>query len=401
MQQMKVLIVDSDQATLDNLKSNLLEQGDGWSFTFANSGRKALVAADMKSFDAIVASMEMPHMNGAQLLKKVLRRSPGSVRILISNGPSQELGLKSIGYAHQALSKGVSAEEICMVINRSFRLRDLFRNKDFHSQISQIKALPTPPPTYRQLVKEFQREEVDVRKIAEIISHDTALTAKLLQIINSAFFGLPTQVTNPLHAVTLLGLDTVQALALASGVFNRFDVKALGYISSEWLADHGIIVGQRARKIAEFLDLDPQVCENAALAGMLHDVGKLIELTYFRDDFKSAFDLARRDKELLYIAEKNLMGVSHAEMGAHLMSLWGMPYSVVEAIAFHHEPSRAGDPELSELTVVHLADALSWENTGVSQVPKGSKLDINYLTALGLTDRIDTIRELDAVPANS
>ncbi|MCP4548141.1 MAG: response regulator [bacterium] len=392
MSSLKVLFVDDEPEVLARLKDELQNQGDGWSFAFAESGRKALVAMDIKNFDAIVVDTDMPNMDGPKLLKKVQRRFPGTVRIILSTGMGAEMGLKSLGFAHQALPKSTSPANICMAISRTFRMRDLFLDKSFHRQISRIRSLPTPPPTYRELVKEFQAQEPSIKKIAGIISHDTGLTAKMLQILNSAFFGLPTRITSPLHAVTLLGLDMIQTLALASGVFRQFEVQRMGYITPEWISDHGIAVGKLAKQIAEELELSPEICENSLLAGMLHDVGKLMELAFFRDQFKGAFDTARRDDQLLVDAEREQMGVGHSEMGAHLMGLWGMPNSVVEAIAFHHCPLQAGDLGLSELVTVHIADALIWE-TYDDLKPQGGGLDKMLIKSLNLEDKIQTIRE--------
>ena len=183
---LKVLFVDDEPDVLSKLEEDLGSLGDNWSFAFAESGRKALVAMDIRNFDAVVVDTDMPNMDGPKLLKKVQRRFPGTVRIILSTGARREMNLKSIGYAHQAMDKSTSAADICAAIDKTFRLRDLFLDKTFHRQISRIRSLPTPPTTYRELVKEFQTEEPSVRKIAEVISHDTALTAKMLQMLEEA-----------------------------------------------------------------------------------------------------------------------------------------------------------------------------------------------------------------------
>jgi len=352
----------------------------------------------MKRFDAVVVNQVLASGSEPHFLERVREDHPSIVRILLHEQPTGDINLRSVGLAHQALAKPCDAEQICRAVQRAMRLTDLFLTREFHKQIASIESLPTPPATYQALVREFQTQEVSVDRVVEIMSKDLGLMSKLLQIVNSAFFGLASEVRDLKHAVTLLGLEQVRTLALASGVFNRFEVDGIGFIMPDWLAEHGTAVGKRAKGVAHALGLEETLCDSAMLAGLLHDTGKLIQLAFFREKFQWSIDHAVADDLPLHEAERAVVGVDHSRVGAHLLSLWGLPYPIVEAVAFHHDPMQAGDPSVGVLTAVHIADAITWENyrsRPKSYNPTGGALDELYLSVLGIEgEAVEKLREL-------
>ncbi len=395
---MKVLYLD-DTAGQDRVRAGLTELGDSWDFHFMDNPRQALLAISMYSFAAVVASQTLAGQGERHLFTRMKEAHPMAVRILMNDAGQGDVNLGAVGLAHQVLVKPAEAATICETIQGALRLGDLFLSREFRKQIAGIVSLPTPPATYRELVREFQNPEVQIDRVVEIMSKDLGLMAKLLQIVNSAFFGLSTEVKDLKHAVTMLGLDLVRTLALASGVFNRFPVEGMGYITADWLADHGAAVGRRGKSIASALGIESSICDMTMLAGLLHDTGKLIQLAFFRDKIKAAGSHAIKENLPLHMSELVLTGVDHSRMGAHLLALWGLPFPLVEAVAFHHEPLQAGEAHLSALTAVHMADAFIWEDyAGRTRPlqPTGGALDLNYMAALGLNEaRVAELRELE------
>jgi HD-like signal output (HDOD) protein len=395
---MKVLYLD-DPAGQARVRDGLPELGDSWEFHFTDNPRQALLAMSMFPFAAVVAGQALAGQGERHLFNRMKESHPTAVRILMNEVGQGDVNLGAVGLAHQVLVKPADAATICETIQNALRLGDLFLTREFRKQIAGIVSLPTPPATYRQLVREFQNPEVRIDRVVEIMSRDLGLMAKLLQIVNSAFFGLSSEVKDLKHAVTLLGLELVRTLALASGVFNRFPVDGMGYLTADWLADHGAAVGRRAKGIAEALELETSVCDMAMLAGLLHDTGKLIQLAFFRDKIKAAGSLAIKQELPLHLAEQALTGVDHSRMGAHLLALWGLPFPLVEAVAFHHDPLQSGEARLGVLTAVHLADAFIWEDYGGRTQPlkpTGGSLDLDYLAALGIDEaRVTELRELE------
>ena len=182
------------------------------------------------------------------------------------------------------------------------------------------------------------------------------MSAKLLQLVNSAFFGLPTQVSSTVRAVNLLGLETIKALILTTKIFSQFDRADLPCYSISSLLDHSISTGMLARSIATQEDLGQNRIDEAFMAGLLHDIGKLILLDKLPEKCLEISDVFNSGACQLWEAEQKVLGTTHAQVGAYLMGIWGLPESLVEAIAFHHCPGKCSNSSFGILTIVHLAN---------------------------------------------
>ncbi len=400
MSKRRVLFVDDQPNVLDGLRRTMRKMHDEWDMEFVSSGAAALAAIEQCPFDVIVVDMIMPGMNGVQLLKKVSERYPETVRFILSGYSDRELILQSAGYAHQYMAKPCDPETLKQLLNHSFGLRELLSREELHARIASIGSLPSPPRIYHQLVAYLQSDTASMKEIADLISQDVGITAKLLQMVNSAFFGLPTHVNSPLQAVNLLGLDTVQGLVLAAGAFNQFKDPGLSGISINTIYDHSMAVGTNAQRIARFLGLSKHLVGDALMAGMLHDIGKLVMLTHFRRELGESIRLAAQESLPMNQAETRILGVSHAEIGAHLLSLWGLPDSILEAVALHHAPQKAASPMVNVLTAVHIANVWDHEDNEGGAGVQMSTVDGDYLTRLNLADQLPRLRELCAAESN-
>jgi putative nucleotidyltransferase with HDIG domain len=386
MQKASILFVDDDPNILNGLRRMMHPFRGEYELLFANSGPEALDLMAQKPSDIVVSDMRMPGMTGAELLRKIYDNYPGTIRFILSGHSDRELIMQTVGFAHQYLAKPCDPETLRNSINRSLAVQNLLGNPHLHKCIANIKSLPTPPLLYKALVSELQAEEVSVKSIGEIISRDIGMTAKLLQIVNSAFFGLPTHVDDPVRAVNLLGLDIVRALVLTVGIFEQSQVPPVLGISVDSIYQHSLSVGTAAKRIARAIGLDQRQGDEALMAGMMHDIGQLICLIHLRKELQQILELTRQKRLELYQAEIEIIGVNHADIGAHLLSLWGLPITIVEAVAFHHNPADHLYLNPGALTAVHLANAF------VHQIADNDKIDrhvdIDYVTKLGLADRL-------------
>ncbi|MCP4548334.1 MAG: HDOD domain-containing protein [bacterium] len=396
MDNLRILFVDENPQQIKDLVLTLNALGNPWEIQIIDSPTTALKAMRGRSFDVVITDIGMREMNGAEFMRHVHRSYPGTVRLILSDVEDKDAVLASVGYAHQCLSKPCTPGALWTAMTRSLRLRKTLDSNLMHRQISQIRSLPTLPQTYYDLIDILQSKDPSIKDIADVIQTDVGMTAKLLQILNSAFYGLTTRINTPLQAVSLLGLDKINALITTSGIFLQFDVPSIKELNVEGICNHSIQTGHYARLIARMLELEPTVCEDALLAGMLHDVGKLVELAYFRPGLKEAINSARMDMKPLYLTEREQMGVNHSQVGAYLLALWGLPDPIVEAAAYHHEPTRAGEPEVGVLACVHIANAMLRDSNASTLVCEGVGLERNYLEELNLIDRIDQFKELCA-----
>ena len=349
---------------------------------FAPSGPQALEILESKAFDVVVTDMRMPGMDGCELLGKVKELHPQIVRIILSGHSDKDLILSSVGLAHQFLSKPCDGEAVKNTVSRACATRELLEDPALIKIVSSIESLPSLPSLYQEVIEEANSENGSLQRIGQIISQDAGMSAKLLQLVSSAFFGLPAKVSSIVRAVNLLGIETIKTLVLSVKIFSEFDRPGLPPISTLW--DHSLATGMIARSIATQEDLEQSLIDEAFTAGLLHDTGKLILLDKLPDKYAEVLEACEATGSPVWEAEKKVLGTTHAQIGAYLMGLWGLSGSLVEAIAFHHRPGECTNSGFTTLTAVHLADCAEHDSRGESNK---DRLDIEYLDKLGISDR--------------
>jgi putative nucleotidyltransferase with HDIG domain len=348
-----------------------------WHTEFASSGQEALRILSEADYDVLVTDVRMPGMSGVELLQEVVRQFPQIVRLILSGTADQEMTLRSVTLAHQYLLKPCDAAILHTTVERAFHLRAMLADPALKRLISGIRSLPSIPAVYLKLMEALRSPEVSPKEIGLIISQDISMTAKILQLVNSAFFGVSRHVTNPLTAAIYLGTDTIRALALTISVFSQFDIGRLSSFSIQGLHDHSFATGTLAREIAKSMRLSKASIDDAFTGGLLHDVGKLVLVCNYPEQYQEVLRNAGRPEVSTSMAELQVFGTSHAEVGAYLLWLWGLPDPVTEVVARHHSPGALGSPPAGPVIAVHAADALI---RGTCE----RDLDMASLTALGL-----------------
>jgi HD-like signal output (HDOD) protein len=396
-----LLFVDDEPKVLQGLQRQLHAMHNEWNMNFAGGGQLALDFMAANPVDVIITDMIMPGMDGSQLLTEVTRRHASTVRIVLSGHTEREAVMRLVGPAHQYLAKPCNPDELRIAIARAFALRDLLGNEQLKELATRIKCLPSLPALYHQLMEEFQKDDPSPDRIGEIISHDIGMTTKILQLVNSAFFGLPQPINNPAEAVLYLGVATVRSLVLSLQVFSQFDPAVNRGFSLEMLAHHCWMTGVVASRVAQAEQKDMRMRDQCFLAGLLHDVGQLILATDLPGEYTKVMCQAKEQNVPLGEIEQKQFGTTHASVGAYLLGLWGLPNPIVEAVALHHSPSRCVEPEFSPVIAVHVADVFMHEQPGVDTELPPPALDMVCLTRLGLADRIDTWRSVGMGRGNS
>ncbi|OGV58364.1 MAG: hypothetical protein A2X49_13000 [Lentisphaerae bacterium GWF2_52_8] len=368
MEKKKILFVDDEQNLLDGLRRMLYGVRAEWDMTFVQSGKEALDLMAQAHYDVLVTDMRMPEMDGAQLLTEVMKRYPFTVRFVLSGQSDKENIIKSAGTAHQYLSKPCNQEMLKNMISDALALRNVLHNEEIRNLVSQIKALPSIPGVYMQLLEELRKPTSSLHTLADIVERDLGLSTKVLQLVNSSFFGLPHKVISIPHAVSFLGIEVLKALVFTVKVFESFESKSHGMFSVEELMTHSIAVATCSKMMMEELHANDDDCENAFLAGCLHDLGKLILASHFPDKFKI---LQQRHKTNIYSLdpEEELFGANHTEVGAYLLGLWGFKGPVVEAVAYHHSPGRSTKSASQLLSSLFAANLFYYEQQGYDISP--------------------------------
>ncbi len=422
----RILFVDDDPKEIKRLRKMLRSIRHEWEIESAVSGKEALSFMAKSHFDVVVSNMHMQKMDGVELQDTVMERYPGTVRIILSEDSDKEKSLQSVKSTHQFLKKPCDADTVKYTIERACKLQDLLRNETLIKTVTGIRKLPSPPRLYSLIMQEMRSPDASLKKVGDIISQDIAMTAKILQLINSAYFGLPRRITDPQQATIFLGIDTLKALVLTFHVFSEFSEDAeLCEFSLADMLKHSIMVGRLAKEIAKVELDDTKILEEIYIAGILHDIGKLI-LLKLPEQYREVMKCIKSTGFSFVEAEYNVMKTSHAELGAYLLALWGIPDNIVETVAFHNNPSKllenilsmsiksnnnyVGEikpensnlkslskekylKEFTTLTSVHLADAMLVQKDWPTNTTVPTYADMLYLRTLELTDNLSEYLE--------
>lgn len=391
---LKVMFVDDESRVLQGLQRMLRPLREEWDMQFFESGEAALAEMVKAPVDVVVSDMRMPGMSGAELLTRVMRQFPSTVRIILSGQADKELVHKTIGPTHQYLSKPCDAETLKATVDRAAKLRRLLGNENLRLLTGKMETLPSLPSLYLQLVEMLQKPNTTLAHVGELVAQDMGMSIKLLQLVNSAFFGLRRNVSSTVDAVNLLGVETIQSLVLSVHAFNQLDATQVADFSLEAVWQHSMAVAGLAKRIALAEGLSKTQGEEAHMAGMLHDVGRVVLATNVPADYAKVLAMAKTNERPLIACEMEVLGATHAEVGAYLLGLWGISDPIVEAVAYHHIPRECPNRVFCALSAVHVADALHHGLTGT--IANGS-IDASYLHGLGLVDHVPGWIKLAAV----
>jgi HD-like signal output (HDOD) protein/CheY-like chemotaxis protein len=390
----RILFVDDESKILDGLRRMMYTEQKRWDMQFAQGGEAALHACETSTFDVVVSDMRMPGMDGATLLSLIRDRYPSTARIILSGYSDGSLTSRALSVAHRFLAKPCNPLELQSAIERVFALQEVLAVPEIRAVVSGIGELPSLSSTYASLMQAVKDPNSSVNRVSEIIGHDVAMSAKVLQLVNSAFYGLAQKVTTVQNATAYLGMETIRNLALASEVFRVFQPNAC--ISQEICASMQYHA-ERTAAIAAALPIDPKTRDLTLMAALLHDTGSLILACKMPDVFCSVRALVQKRGCRPFEAELELLGTSHAEIGAYLLGLWGISSHAIEAIAHHHQPTRIPHSGFDSSIAVYVADLLA-HNLSI-QTPGSKDLELEpsdraCLETLGILDRFPEFCEL-------
>ncbi|MGD0939239.1 MAG: response regulator [Terracidiphilus sp.] len=389
-----ILIVDDESHVLDGIRRSLDADRDRWNLQFAVGGEAALEACATCNFDVVITDMRMPGMDGATLLRHIRDRFPNTARIILSSFADAALAARAFPVAHRFLAKPCNTSDLHGAIERVCAMQDLLSSPELRKIVGAVSELPSLSTTYTELTRAARDPNASIRQVAGIIERDVAMSAKVLQLANSAFFGLARRVTSLPSAVSSLGIETIKNLALTSEVFRVFvPDKRVPRSVCDAMQQHAI----RTAAIVNALPVERGSRDITAVAALLHDIGSLFLASVMPGEFCAVLSRVRESGCKSFEAEMELLGTSHAEIGAYLLGLWGIPYLAVEAIAHHHHPTRIPHTGFDCTTAVYVADLLAGEMEDHPQDGVGLELaerDRDCLEELGVLDQYAEFREL-------
>jgi HD-like signal output (HDOD) protein/CheY-like chemotaxis protein len=387
----RVLFVDDEPFALEVLQRIFEPLRNDWHMEFVTSGQAALDRMGEMTFDAVVTDLKMPDMSGAELLERVQRLQPGASRIILSGQADEELVFQTVTTAHQFISKTGDPKLLLKKVRKLVTLRQTRLLPEMVEMICGLDRLPSVPKVYCEIVEASAKPECDLRDIADAISQDAATGAKVLQLANSAFFGLRGEVSSILDAVSYLGVETVRYLVLMVGVCEQFRSTRFspGFVDKVWA--HSVQVANLSRLIAETEHTSLALAEQAYVGGLMHDVGKLVFAENLSKSYREVLEFARLNNQPAWQVERQMLKATHADIGGYLLDLWGLPEGVTKAVALHHQPIAEETEGLTPLAIVHVANYFAHQ---INKTDEGSgDLDSDYLEVNELADRVPVWRE--------
>jgi HD-like signal output (HDOD) protein len=391
----RIIFVDDDELVLRSIRRLLRGKEKDWDLVFLTDGHAALRELDRAPVDVIVSDVQMATMGGSKLLAAVQERHPDVARIVLSGETDPSVVYRTVPFAHQYLTKPFDATNLAFTLRRACALRSLLTNSAIRAVIGRSNDLPAAPATYLELTQALKRPDTTTRQVAAIVERDIGISARVLQIVSSSFFGAPRSVSTIAAAVGYLGLDTVRTLVLACEIVRTFaPTSSLDAFSIEELEEHGLRTGRLARSmLASTLSAD-----DAFVAGLLHRVGQLVLASRVPHRFAEVLDACARTGASLLKVELDVLGVTHAQVGAYLLGLWGLRQRVVEAVAYYPYPERL-DPAFGIPSAVHVASILAKDPHAPAGTEPHSAMQtvpLSYLERQGVADQLPEWRELAA-----
>jgi|HubBroStandDraft_5_1064220.scaffolds.fasta_scaffold05370_3 putative nucleotidyltransferase with HDIG domain len=368
----RIVFVDDELNILQAMGRSFHGMRNEWNMEFLSSGAAALDSLSKAPADVIVSDMRMPGMDGWQLLAEVKKRYPQTVRLVLSGHADPSSVMRAVGTAQLYLAKPCESGSLKAAIVQTQMLRQLLSSDRLALLVGEVGMLPSAPTAFQEILACLQNPAASLTDAAQIIGRDVAMTANIMKLVNSAFFGSRRPITTIDRAVAYLGMDTLGALVLGHGVFQSGVATGIDGFSLEQLWQHTEQTAAAARAIALSENLSGARADEAFLAAVLHDVGKVVFAT------KAA---ALPNETLDVVAQ---MEAHHAEVGAYLLGLWGFPNSIVEAVAFHHTPNRASEKGFGLSGIVHVADRLVHLRSEHRSTSIDTGLQPGYLEGLGL-----------------
>lgn len=387
----RILAVNSNPAELQLLRSYLASPGLEWEVLFLENAAAAIASLKAGPADIILTDFQLSDLRGLDLLNQATTICPKIGTIVLANLETTDSALKCVGTAHQFLGKPCDEARLKDSLDRALDSNAWMPDETVRKLARNMTLIPSPPGLYFRIIKEIQKTDHAMENVGWLIARDPATTVRLLQMVNSVSFGLSIRISNPIEAVVYVGLKMTQSLVLMAHTLSFAEHQPTIKPAVDKIWQHSVQVSGFAKAIARVERLSVSIAEEAFTAGLLHDIGQLILAANYPDDYARTLKIAKEQGIPAEQAEFQVFGTSHAELGAYLLATWGLPWSVVEAVALHHKPGPTGGHKFGTVTILHAANALAHVIAGDSKKPI---VDEAYLQSVGVADHLNMWREI-------
>lgn len=352
----KILFVDDEIQILKALNRILMDTD--YEVYTAESGQSALEFLENESVDLIITDMRMPYMDGYELLSQVKKLYPKIIRIILSGYSDEKVVFNALqkNIAKLYIMKPWDNDKLLTVIEQVFKTEEILTSINLLALINGTEHLPTIEESYQRILQMIDKE-VDMATIAQEIERDQSIASKILHVANSAYYNAKTGSLK--QAVTYIGIQNTRNLVLTTSIIEGF--KSSGPIRErvENIWNHAFTTN----KLLAFIyqkHLNKKLPDSLSSAGLLHNIGLVLLLSNFGQDYLKLLLNARLQKKSISELELEQFKVTHNEAGSYLLNWWEFPYEIVEATMYHHTPldERVTNREL--VCALHVAERYAW-----------------------------------------
>jgi HD-like signal output (HDOD) protein len=381
---LRVLYLEESREMVANF---LREVGDRkWEVSHAATATEALEIARKQPVDVALLSASTSNTDIIDLAGDLTQIHPKLTTFIL--GDDAEASQAYVTGRYQFFPNSHDPGPLIAAVERMAILVSWLTNNTTIEMVSGIHSLPTIPSNYQGVIRIINSPNASIQEIGDAMEKDMGMTSRVLQVANSAYYGFSKNITSPTQAALLIGVETLKSLVRYTHVLNNFPHTPASQAIFDRVWRHSIGVASVARKITMLHTKDENLAEEAFTAGLLHDIGKLVLISIKPDEYRDAIRQSGETKTLLHLIERVKLGTTHAETGAYLLSLWGLPYTILEAVAWHHYPGASKLKTFSPLTAVHVANIAEHRRLDLAEVKAIPPLDENYLAGLGVANEV-------------
>jgi len=384
---LRILYLEESEQLVADLVNELREH-KFWEVAHARDLQEARTLARKQPVDVALLSATMPDTDPVQVAEELTQLHPKLTTFILAPDAESGGGLAYASGRFQYLPKPCNPNALISAVERMAKLVSWLQNNTTLNLVSGLHSLPTIPSNYQGVIRTIHSADSSVQDIGEAINKDMGMTSRVLQVANSAYYGYSKKITNPTEAAQLLGIETLKSLVRYTHVLNNFPQTPASNAIFDKVWRHSIGVAAIARRITMLQTQNETLAEEAFTAGLLHDIGKLILMSIKPEEYKEVIRAAAEAKTPIHLLERVKLGTTHAETGGYLLSLWGIPLTILEAVAWHHFPSESTERTFSPLTAVHIADVADHRRTNRDNIKAVPALDERYLAEVGVTDKL-------------
>lgn len=355
----RILLVDDEKQILQALQRTLY--GQGYIIFTATSARKALEIMENEDINLIISDVRMPGMDGYELLKEVKEKYPSTIRVILSGYAKSSLIVKiqRESLAKRYLYKPWKNTELIRTIGQMFNIEKQLKDKNLLEIINKIDYLPSPNNVYYKF-NTLVKEEASIDEISKVIKTDQSVAAKVLQVANSAMYGIKTGSTR--EAISYIGLDSVKYIILSATTFQKDKAKRNARLNRdiEILWRHAASTNQILTYLYNSV-LGKKIPDIYSALGLLHDIGKIVLMNNFTEKYMKAAESISKKKDLVYYYEDmEFTDVTSYELGAYLLNWWELPGPLVEAVLYQDQPFDKNLIDRDIVALLNIAEAYSW-----------------------------------------